>query len=143
MIANGFPEQASSGAFVIGPTGVAYESGTAYVSDPLAGSIVAVPDALTRMSSAGTGTRVASGGYLDHPLAMVAAPNGDLLVTNAGDGDLVEVSTTGHQVGEFAVDSDPAQSPPGSGDLFGLAIPPSGKGVYFAKDDTNTLGLLH
>jgi hypothetical protein len=143
VIASGFPEQASSGAFVIGPTGVAYESGTAYVSDPLAGSIVAVPGALTRTSPAGTGTTIAHGGYLDHPLAMSTAPNGDLLVSNAENGDLVEVTTAGRQVGEFAVDPDPAQSPPGSGDLFGLAVAPSGNGVYFAKDDTNTLGFLH
>jgi hypothetical protein len=143
VIASGFPEQASSGAFVVGPTGVAYEAGTAYVADPLAGSIVAVPDALSRMSPAGTGTTVASGGYLDHPLAMAVAPDGDLVVSNAENGDLVEVTTAGHQMGAFAVDPDPAQSPPGSGDLFGVAVAPSGHGVYFAKDDTNTLGFLH
>jgi hypothetical protein len=143
VIAAGFPEQASSGAFVIGPTGVAYASGTAYVSDPLANSIVAVPDAMTRTTSDGTGQTVTSGGFLRHPLAMVTAPDGNLLVTNALNGDLVEVSTTGSQVARFAADPDPAQSPPGSGDLFGLAVSATGDGVYFAKDDTNTIGYLH
>ena len=29
------------------------------------------------------------------------------------------------------------------GALFGLAVAPHGKGVYFVDDDTNTLNLLH
>jgi hypothetical protein len=142
VIANGLPEQASAGAFVIGPTGVALIGGTAYVADPLANSITKVPDAATRSTSAGTGTRVSAGGLLHHPIAMVAAPGGDLVVTNGLNGDVVEVTASGKQVREFSVDPDPAQSPPGSGDLFGLAVAPSGRALYFAKDDTNTLAEL-
>jgi hypothetical protein len=66
-----------------------------------------------------------------------------LLTTNGLNGDVVEVSTSGAQLRRFAVDPDPAQSPPGSGDLFGLAVPPSGRAVFFAKDDTNTIAELH
>ena len=32
-----------------------------------------------------------------------------------------------------------AQSPPGSGDLFGLAMSPDGKSFYYVEDDMNTL----
>jgi glucose/arabinose dehydrogenase len=142
VVASGLAEQASSSAFVIGPTGVVVLGDTAYIADPLANSIVRVPNALTRMSRPAVPTTVTSGGELHHPLAMVSAPNGDLLVTNGLNGDVVEVSTAGKQLREIAVDPDPAQSPAGSGDLFGLALAPSGKALYFAKDDTNTLAEL-
>jgi hypothetical protein len=70
---------------------------------------------------------------------IAVAPNGDLLVTNRSNGDIVEITGSGRQVAEVSVDPDPAQSPPGAGDLFALAVALSGKGLYFAKDDTNTL----
>jgi DNA-binding beta-propeller fold protein YncE len=142
VVASGLPERASSSAFVLGPTGVAVIGSAAYVAEPLENAIVKISNALTRTTSAGGGVRIASGGDLRHPIAMVAAPNGDLLVNNGLDGDIVEVSPAGHQVQQFAIDPDPAQSPPGSGDLFGLAVTPSGSAVYFVKDDTNTLALL-
>jgi hypothetical protein len=37
------------------------------------------------------------------------------------------------------IDNDQAQSPPGNGDLFGLAMTPDGKGFYYVEDDMNTL----
>ncbi len=37
------------------------------------------------------------------------------------------------------VDTDQVQSPPGNGDLFGLAVAPDGKGFYYVEDDMNTL----
>ena len=39
------------------------------------------------------------------------------------------------------VDKNKAQTPPGSGDLFGIAITASGDGFYFVKDETNTLAV--
>jgi hypothetical protein len=142
VIASGLPEQPSTDNFVVGPTGVAYESGTAYVADQGANSIVEVRRAMTRTTSTGPSITLSAGGDLRHPLAMAVAPNGDLIVTNRSNGDIVEVTTAGRQVAEVSVDPDPAQSPPGAGDLFGLAVAPSGRGVYFAKDDTNTIALL-
>lgn len=94
VIASGLAEQASAGAFVVGPTGVALIGSTAYVAGPLANSVIKVAGAATRTSSAGTGTTVTSGGLLHHPIAMVAAPDGDLVVTNGLNGDLVEIRTT-------------------------------------------------
>ena len=143
VLASGFPERSDvESRLVAGPTGVALEAGTAYVADPLSNTVVAIPDALTRTVSAGTGKVVSSGGELHGPLGMAVAPNGDLLLTNVLNGDLVEITLSGHEVAHAVVDPDPAQSPPGAGDLFGIAIAPGGKGVYFVKDDTNTLALL-
>jgi hypothetical protein len=142
VIASGLPEQASASAFVRGPTGVAVIGSTAYVASPLQNAIVAVPDATTRSTADTDPVTISSGGDLHQPIAMVASPENDLLVANGLDGDVVEVATSGKQLREFAIDSDPAQSPPGSGDLFGLAVAPSGKALYFAKDDTNTVAEL-
>ena len=37
------------------------------------------------------------------------------------------------------IDANQAQSPPGNGDLFGIALTPDGKGIYYVEDDVNTL----
>lgn len=142
VVASGLPEQASASAFVRGPTGVAVVGSSAYIASPLQDAIVKVPNATTRTSADTSPAKISSGGELHQPLAMVATPNGDLLTTNGLNGDVVEVSTSGRQLHELAIDPDPAQSPAGSGDLFGLAVAPSGKALYFAKDDTNTLAEL-
>jgi hypothetical protein len=34
-------------------------------------------------------------------------------------------------------------SPPGAGALFGLAVKPGHRAVYYVDDATNTLNLLH
>jgi hypothetical protein len=78
-------------------------------------------------------------GLLHRPLAMDFAPNGDLLVVNGLDGNVVEIAPDGTQVGEKVIDGDEAQSPPGSGDLFGIVMNPDGKGFYYVEDDVNTL----
>ena len=141
VIARGFGAQADKGAFLIGPTGLALgANGTLYVSDAIGNRIVAIEDASTRTDSAGTGRVVTADGLLQHPLAMTAAPGGHLLVTNGLDGRVVEVDpATGHQVSAQWADADKAQSPPGSGDLFGIAMTPQGDGFYYVEDENNTL----
>ena len=57
--------------------------GTLYVSDALGNRIVAIEDATTRTTSAGTGRTVTKDGLLKRPLALAMTPNGNLLVTNA------------------------------------------------------------
>jgi hypothetical protein len=37
------------------------------------------------------------------------------------------------------LDNNQAQSPPGNGDLFGMALTPDGTGFYYVEDDMNTL----
>ena len=140
VVAIGFGAQADAGAFLIGPTGLALgPDGGLFVSDAIGNQIVSIPDAVTRTDSAGTGKPVTTGGFLHRPLAMTVAPDGDLLVVNGLDGNVVEITPNGEQVAEKTIDGDAAQSPPGNGDLFGIAINPGGKGFFYVEDDVNTL----
>jgi hypothetical protein len=143
-VASGFPERPDAAAFVKGPTGLALgPSGTLYVANNLDNAINAVPDALTRGTSAGTGTVLTSDGQLANPLGLALAPDGDLLAANATNGKIVEVTPSGKQVGEYYADDDIGQEPPGNGDLFDVAVTQPGTGVLFVNDGTNTLELLH
>ena len=141
VIGNGFGAQADASVFLVGPTGLALgKDGTLYVSDAVGNRVVKIADALTRTDSAGTGKEVSSAGLLNRPLALVIAPNGNLITTNALDGRAVEIDpASGQQVGDKWLDKDEAQNPPGSGDLFGIVMTPNGKGVYYVEDDMNTV----
>lgn len=146
VIGSGFAEQTSSSAFVLGPTGVGLgRHGTLYVADTQDSQITAIPGALERSSSAGTGTMVTSGGKLNAPLGLAIAPNGDILTVNGNDGLIVETDPARRhgddQVATFTLDK--SGSPPGAGALFGLTIAPGGSGVYYVDDAVNTLRLLH
>ena len=145
VVADGFGEAPDKGVFIIGPTGIAAEpNGSIYVSDALGNRVVVIPDALTRTTSAGTGTEITSNGFLKRPLALVTAPNGNLLVTNGLNGQVVEIDPVAKkQVAAQWIDVDKAQQPAGSGDLFGLAMTPRGDGFYYVEDDVNTLVLAH
>jgi hypothetical protein len=139
-IATGFPEQASSTAFVLGPTGVALgRNGILYVADTASNTISAIPNALTRQGSTGTGRTITSGRALAQPLGLAIAPDGDILTVNGGNGKIVETTPGGRQVGTEFLDT--SGSPAGAGALFGLAIAPRG-GVYYVDDVANTLRLL-
>jgi hypothetical protein len=143
VIANGFGEQADKGVFIIGPTGLALgKDGTLYVSDALGNRVAAIADAANRKDSAGTGRDVTKGGLLKRPLAMVMARNGHLIVTNGLNGQVVEIDpATGTQIYARWIDPNRAQTPPGSGDLFGIAMTPPGDGFYYVEDEVNTLVL--
>jgi hypothetical protein len=141
VIASGLSQRADRDAFLIGPTGLALgQDNTLYVSDAVDNQIVAIPDATTRTSSAGTGNVVSKDGMLHRPLALAMAPNAHLLSINGTNGQVVEIDpVTGKQFGAQWIDNDQAQSPPGNGDLFGIAITPDNKGFYYVEDDVNTL----
>ena len=143
VIASGFGEQADKDVFIIGPTGLALgRNGTLYVSDAIDNRVVAIDDAATRAGSAGLGREVSAGGLLRRPLALAMAPNGNLLVVNGLNGQCVEIDpASGRQLHALWIDANKAQSPPGNGDLFGLAMTPAGDGFYFVKDEFNTLVL--
>ena len=141
-VGSGFAERTDPDALVIGPTGLGVASnGTVYVADTLADRIAAIPDAVSRPTSAGRGRNVTTGGALNLPLGLVIAPGGHILTVNAGDGNIVETTPTGVQVAVRQLDS--SGSPPGSGALFGLAVAPHASGVYYVDDATNNLNLLH
>ena len=144
VIADGLGAQADSGVFLIGPTGLALDrdNATLYVSDAIGNRVVAIADATTRSTSAGQGREITKDGFMHRPLAMVLAPNGHLLVTNALNGQVIEIDpASGKQLYAQWIDTDKAQTPPGSGDLFGIAMTPAGDGFYYVEDDVNTLVL--
>jgi hypothetical protein len=144
VIGTGLPERTDPSALVVGPTGVGLgASGTLYVADSLDSRIVAIADAL-HLPHATTGVTVSTGGALNDPLGLAMAPNGDILTTNGGDGNLVETTPGGSQVAVKTLDNTPVPGAPnGSGTLFGLAVVPDDSGVYFVDDGSNTLNLLH
>jgi hypothetical protein len=143
VVGSGFPERTDPAALVVGPTGVAVDrSGTLYVADSAGNDIRAIPDAVGRTTSAGTGTQVSAGGDLNDPLGMALAPNGDILTANGDNGNIVETTPAGMQLTQKLVDSNPMPGPqPGNGSLFGLAQA-RGTGLYFVDDDNNDLNLL-
>jgi len=143
VVAGGFGEQADKGVFLIGPTGLALgKDDKLYVSDAIGNRVTEIADASTRTTSGGVGREVTKDGLLQRPLAMVAAPNGHLLVTNGLNGKVVEIDPeTGKQIYAQWIDTDKAQTPPGNGDLFGIVMTPAGDGFYYVEDDVNTLVL--
>jgi hypothetical protein len=143
VVASGFGEQADKSVFIIGPTGLALGADdTLYVADAIGNRVNAIWDATTRTTSAGVGRQVTADGLLQRPLALATAPNGHLLVTNGLNGQVVEIDPAdGRQIYARWIDTDKAQSPPGSGDLFGIAMTPAGDGFYYVEDDMNTLVL--
>jgi hypothetical protein len=141
VIANGFGQKADKDVFLVGPTGLALApDNTLYASDALSNRIVAIADAMTRTTSAGTGRVVTQGGLLRRPLALILTADGHLLACNAQNGQVVEIDLhSGQQLYAQWIDVNQAQSPPGNGDLFGMALTPDGKSFYYVEDDINAL----
>jgi len=144
VIAGGLAERTDPNALIIGPTGVDLGSnGTLYVADSVSNRIGAVPHALTRMSTlGGGGTTVGTGGPLNDPLGLLVGPNGNIVTANGGDGRLVETSAAGLRVANRTLVKN------GGGDLFGIALAPGARGIYFVNDAgsggaANSLQLLH
>ena len=142
IIGSRFGEHTDPAALVVGPTGLGLNShGTLFVADSVGNRITAIPGALIRRSSAGIGRVVTTGGKLSTPLGLAIAPNGHVLTVNAGNGKLVETTRAGRQIASKLLDN--TGSPPGAGALFGLALAPHAKGIYYVDDAANTLKLLH
>jgi hypothetical protein len=140
VIANKIPWRNDPTALVIGPTGVALaQDGTLYLADTLSNRIAAIPQALIRTTPvADGGSTVSQGGLLKQPLGLALAPNGNILTTNAGDGNIVETTPAGKQLVAQTADKKT-----GAGTLFGLVVAPGGKGLFYVDDGENTLQLLH
>jgi hypothetical protein len=140
-IGSGFPARTDANALVIGPTGDGLGSnGTLYVADTLNSRIAAIPDAAFRRGDDGPGSTVSEGNNLNGELGLAIAPNGDILTVNGGDGNMVETTPGGSQVAVVTVDNNSG----GGGNLFGLAVKPGARAVYFVDDfgTDNNLQLL-
>jgi hypothetical protein len=140
VVAEGIPWVDSEEALVLGPTGLALAAnGTLYVASTQDDKILAVSEAATRTTAAaGGGTVLTEGGHLKEPLGMVMAPNGNIITTNGGDGNMVETTPSGQQAAVQTADKKT-----GAGSLFGLAVSPSGNRIYYVDDGENTLNVLH
>jgi hypothetical protein len=141
VIASEFQERTDPNALVIGPTGLGLGAdGRLFVADTLQSRIAAIPNALNRTSDANAGDTVAQNRALNQPLGLAIAPNGDIITANAGDGRIVDTTPDGKQAGVRFVDVSHSRN--GAGTLFGLAIAPTGDGIYLVNDGNNTLNLL-
>jgi sugar lactone lactonase YvrE len=129
VIADGFAEHTDPNALVVGPTGVGLgHGGVLYVADSNGNRIAAVPNALKRTSVLGGGGKsVAAGKPLSDPLGLTIAPGGDILSMNGGDGKIVETTPTGKTTSRTLMSN-------GAGDLFGLALVPGARGLYYVND---------
>jgi hypothetical protein len=141
-IANGYKHENNATAFVLGPTGLAYDgkSDTLYVASTDDNAIYAVADAAKATSPVNKGTLVFDDSTRLHgPLGLVLAPNGDL-ISSQGDAvnpdpnqqsEIVEFTKSGKFVTEFAVDST-------VGAAFGIALnaPSGGEADFAAVNDT-------
>jgi hypothetical protein len=130
-IGSGFPAKTDPNALVLGPTGDGLSwNGTLYVASTVDSRITAIPNAVYRHHSDGTGYTVTKGHHLNSPLGLAIAPNGHILTVNGGDGNIVETTPGGRQIAYKTIDNNMG----GAGNLFGLAVKPGADAVYFVDD---------
>jgi hypothetical protein len=147
QIASGYLTRTDPAALLIGPTGLAYdaERDILYVASTGDNAVFAIDKARRRRSDAGMGKLIyRDNAHLRGPLALVLAPNGDLITSN-GDAvnpdptqpsEIVEFTRSGRFVAQMPVDSSGQQ-----GGAFGIALAVEGDQVHFAAVDdiSNTL----
>jgi hypothetical protein len=136
VVGTHYPWRANKTALVLAPTGLALgRNGTLYVDDTLTNTVSAIPQALTRTSAvAATAATFAAGGALNAPLGMTLAPNGDLVVVNGNNGNAVEITPGGKQVGTKTLIKN------GAGALFGITTTPAGE-LLAVNDGKNTIDI--
>jgi hypothetical protein len=93
---------------------------------------------LGRLSD-GVGSTVSTGEFLNARFGFAVAPNGDILTVNGNDGETSETKPQGQEVNWLH--SDTTGSPRGAGMLFGLAVRPGNKGIYFVDDGQHRLNV--
>jgi hypothetical protein len=125
-------------ALAAGPQGFAFAAnGTLYETNDAGNALYAIAHAATATSPGGARI-IYRGRALQSPENVVIDPrNGDLLVVNANDNQLVVITPGGRLVGV----RDLAANQP-AGALFGLAIGTNAAGdlvLYYTNSNTNTL----
>jgi hypothetical protein len=147
QIASGYKHTTDPNALVLGPTGLAFDAqtDTLFVASTADNAVYAIHNAAERSTDAGTGKIIPlDSAHLHGPLAMVLAPNGDLIVSNgdavnpdpAQSSELVEFTQQGQFVSQFQVD-------PMAGGAFGIALENTNGKIHFAAVDdvTNTVSI--
>ena len=120
--------------------------------DPAANRVAAFPNSTaantTGKPSTSKGITVFQGKPLNMPGGLTLNPlNGDLLVVNLNDNNLIELNLTRKQIiGVRQLDNVPVDAQSGNGSaLFGVAAARDARGnleVFFTDDNTNTLNVL-
>ncbi len=155
-IAKGFPVNLTSSYGILAPAGLTYDqpSDTLYVVSSDTNSIVALTNASTLTDGGITVSGTASTGLsfsgpmashakviyngmpLNYPVSMAELYNGDLIVGNTGDNNMIEITPTGLVAATKLVDSGNA------GAIFGIATAGTSVNsqvVFFNDDNTNTV----
>jgi hypothetical protein len=151
-IARGYLFRPDPAAFVVGPTGLAYDeqADVLYVASTADNEVFKIQHAEATNVSVLKGTLVYTDpAHLHGPLALALAPNGHLLTSN-GDAinppvppqlfsEIVEFTKEGKFIGQLSVD-------PANGAAFGIAVArQTGDSARFAavNDDDNTIDVLN
>ncbi len=155
-IAKGFPVNLTSSYGILAPAGLTYDqaSDTLYVVSSDTNSIVALTNASTLTDGGITVTGTASygltfsgpmashakviysGSPLNYPVSMAELYNGDLVVGNTGDNNLIEITPNGTVAATKLVDTG------NPGAIFGIATwgtSAQTQVIYFNDDNTNTV----
>jgi len=146
VIASGYAHRGDPAAFEVGPTGLVYDptADVLYVASTADNAVFSVQNPRTRNSSGGKGTVIYSDAvHLHGPLAMIEAPNGDLIVANSDvinsnpglPSEYVEFTKQGRFITQLSI--DPAQ-----GGSFGLAVAAKTQRSLLAAVDDNTATLI-
>lgn len=124
-IASGFTVTSSADASARGPEQIAYNSATRmiFVPDSGKGVLVAINE------TSGSQTVLRSG--LNYPFGLVLMPNGNLLLSNRGDGTLLEISQSGQLLNTWATGQ-------GANALRGLSVNSRGD-IFLLVDQTQTI----
>ena len=153
-IAQGYAFGPNTAAFVVGPTGLAFDAQAQphvlYVASTSDNQIFKILNADTANSPVKKGILVYDDPvHLHGPLALALTPNGNLLTSN-GDAinvtpppsppnqlpsEIVEFTKDGQFIGQLSIDSAP-------GAAFGIAIVPVGVNtarIALVNDDDNTI----
>ncbi len=142
QIASGYLHRCDSAAFVVGPTGLAYDKDwdILYVASTGDNEIFAIFNARRTNKDNGMGKVVVNDAvHLHGPLGLVLASNGDL-ITSQGDAvnadpaqpsEIVEFTPWGNFVDQISVD-------PALGGAFGIALRSFRDDFTFAAVDDNT-----
>lgn len=155
VIGSGLAHSGTNANNVQGPQGMAWDaqSHTLYVTDTADNSIRAFSWTGATTPDQGQGTLVYQGGALRSPVGIAIDPvNGDLLVVNQGNNNLVELSldpkhhARAHVVGQAVLDKTPVNPRTGAGAaLFGITATTDSAGnlvVYYTDDNSNTVNEL-
>ncbi|GAC1413475.1 MAG: hypothetical protein NVS3B16_06560 [Vulcanimicrobiaceae bacterium] len=133
---------------ILAPAGLTYDkpSDTLYVVDSNANRVIKIVQATTAPASTYAATAmgfnspnvsvVYAGAPLSAPISSALLANGDLVVGNTGDNNLVEINPSlGTVVGKKSVDNGPV------GAIFGIATTSvnGAQYIYFNNDNTNTV----